>query len=272
MEREARNFELAWQETHRLERLDTLSRRHDAIRQLERKCGVVRPRRSESVHEPSPTSPPTQTRFTDSSLSIPKRDFRLTDSPTISRLKSPRPEESPGAEPFAHSDFRGLVHADGGEALAMIGARSLSEDTNTQAAGSTIISTFRGSQRSLSTGRQHQHNKQSSTMLGFPRPLYSGLLSPTNELGRTELLGKTILANARSWGNLCHAPSRLRLTNKEEIRRKVEQDRARALVEKDARVLGIQGDGEESCGEVWGGGKEGGVLADDAARCLQLRH
>ncbi len=169
-----------------------------------------------------------QTRFSSFKLSP------VSDSPLIARLKNPKPEyQSPQA--FAHSDFRGLVYADGAEALELL-SRVKAHNRTPQRLPSNYTSTIKQDpQAEKSTARssstEPRKTKPSATNFRFPQPLNSGLISPL-KCSRQESLESTLNANFSAWSNLCKV-SRAKISCNEEI---LKRDREMREIERDAKV------------------------------------
>ena len=242
-----------------MDRLNSLSKRHFDVSELEEKSGVRRHRHSASVQDEGSSPGPISGQVPNLPLaSIPKDqselhstyganktrfvDFRMTDtqfnrdSQLIARLKQPKKEFQP-VNPFTHNDFRGLVHVDGTEALEHIKiyrSGKKSENRLSSSVTENLVTPSAGCKSGRSSSTCMRRVKPSATMKGFPKPLNSGLLSP-GCVGRRESLGMTISANTSSWGNLCRS-CRVPSSGKEELRRVRAEEKEREILEKEAQV------------------------------------
>jgi len=178
---------------------------------------------------PSSPTPLLNTRLSDFKCSTD----RSCETDRIVKLKSPKGTyKSP--RNFAHSDFRGLIHADGGEALqelfpAVRMANQTPQSLPLNRAEDNASPTF--TMRSAST-ELIKKDKQLFTTTNFPQPINNGLILPL-KWTRKDSLEHTITANFSSWGNLCKS-TKSKISYRSEVLQKMKKEHEMTELAKEA--------------------------------------
>jgi hypothetical protein len=220
LEEAADHVHQEWQRTHRLYLLQALCSRHTRIEQLELKCGtrtrrthasVPKTRRppspdyslvptlaqvtaTKSFQERSGANTPTHNRLGLTYGLLPQKDSRVS-----ARLKRAK-EAYHSEDKYMHSDYRGLIQADYGEALASLKRRqnkscvASEEHTNDSMLPIQMMHT---APRLGSSSVGRGHHKPTITQLHFPLPSHLNSEAVHKEAIRSKLdsmLGATASA------------------------------------------------------------------------------